>query len=72
MTVSCETLSKALTGNRKRRRVSVRKSYRRPFKLTPEQVTDIRTKELTGHEYAVLYGVTERTIYGIWAGRTWT
>jgi hypothetical protein len=41
-------------------------------KLKIENVIHIKKRELSGSEYARMYGVSRSAIYEIWGGRNWT
>ena len=40
-------------------------------KLTEANVAEIRTRELTGVQYAKMFGVSKSAIYEIWRGKNW-
>lgn len=46
-------------------------SDHRAWKLTDEQVAEIRTKKKSGTGYAKQFKISPRSVYNIWAGRTW-
>ena len=40
-------------------------------KLTAEAAVDIKTRRLSGPEFARLYGVSRSAVYQIWGGKNW-